>query len=364
MKHLIPLLLACGLCCSLAHAETGGAWQSLFDGKTLSGWQANENPDTWKIEDGAIVTRGKRSHLFYAGHIQGAKFKNFEFSAEVLSEGASNSGIYIHTKFQPEGWPTQGYECQIINESPVVPADKYAERKMTGSIYAVRNTWRSTVPSERWFEYRIVVTGKTIQTFVNGELICQYTESTQHWRDDGKTGRWLSRGTFALQGHDPDSVVKFRNLRVRVFSDTEASLTGPMTDLELDELISYFSDKNHALIDFGIYPKNPALRVAQRNSARRLGYTLGYEWTDGEFDLTQLPSEVALFIDQDAPPKVADLKRAKKNGKEIAFSSGGDTWLSPHRVKARLKAMKAAGLEWNDLWVPRGGEASEVPSIK
>lgn len=354
MKKPIFLFLLGSLAVGLVHAQPGGAWQSLFDGKSLSGWQANENPDTWRIEDGAIVTRGKRSHLFYVGPVAGANFKNFEFSAEVLAEGSSNSGIYVHTKWQDEGWPAAGYELQVINASPVVPEGKYTERKMTGSIYAVRNTWHAPVPSERWFEYRIIVRGKTIQTLINGELICQYTESSQHWRADSKPGRWLSRGTFALQGHDPDSVVRYRNLRVRLLPDTEPSLAGPMADLELDELIGFFSDKNFALIDLGITPANPELRTAQRRDARRLGYTLGYEWTDGSADPANLPAHVMLFTDAAAPPKIADLKQAKQNGKRIAFSSGGDTWLNPHRIKARLKAMKAAGLEWTDLWVPGG----------
>jgi len=333
-------------------SENLGNWQSLFDGKTLDGWRANENPETWRVEDGAIVTRGKRSHLFYRGIVEGAQFKNFEFSTEVLAEGSSNSGIYIHTRWQGKGWLAAGYECQIINATPTVPPDKYAERKMTGSVYAVRNTWRSPVPPDRWFEYRIVVRGKTIQTFINGELICQYTESTRHWRADDKSGRRLSQGTFALQGHDPDSVVKFRNLRVRVLPATERSLANPLADLELDQLIGFFSDKNHALIDFGIVPANPDLRAAQRREARRLGYTLGFEWPEGSFNLADLPDHVALFVDVDAPPKVADLRRAKRAGKLIAFSSGGDTWLSPGRIKARLEVMKKADLEWRDLWVP------------
>lgn len=360
MKILRPFLLLVLLAGIPFAAQATEGWQSLFDGKSLSGWQANENPDTWRVEDGALVSRGKRSHLFYTGPVAGAKFKNFEFSAEVLTEGSSNSGIYIHTKWQDEGWPAAGYECQVINASPIVPAGKYTERKLTGSIYAVRNTWRAPVPSERWFEYRIIVRGKTIQTYVNGELVCQYTEGTQHWRADSKPGRWLSRGTFALQGHDPESVVHFRNLRVRVLPDTERSLTQPMADLELDELIGFFSDKNFALIDFGIDPANPALRAAQRHSARRLGYNLGYEWAPGSFDLNNLPDNVMLFTDADMPPKAADLKKAKKDGKLIAFSSGGDTWLSPYRIKARLKAMKAAGLGWADLWVPGGGGILKV----
>lgn len=42
-------------------------WQPLFDGKTLTGWHPSERPESWKVEDGAIVTSGDRSHLFYVG---------------------------------------------------------------------------------------------------------------------------------------------------------------------------------------------------------------------------------------------------------------------------------------------------------
>ena len=44
-------------------------WISLFDGETMEGWKASEDPESWKIEDGAIVTVGNRSHLFYAGDV-------------------------------------------------------------------------------------------------------------------------------------------------------------------------------------------------------------------------------------------------------------------------------------------------------
>ena len=38
---------------------------ALCDGKTLDGWKPAEvNKDTWKVEDGAFVTRGKTCHLF------------------------------------------------------------------------------------------------------------------------------------------------------------------------------------------------------------------------------------------------------------------------------------------------------------
>lgn len=59
-------------------------WISIFDGKSLAGWKANERPGSWAVEDGAIVTRGERSHLFYAGKVANHNFKNFVFEAEVM----------------------------------------------------------------------------------------------------------------------------------------------------------------------------------------------------------------------------------------------------------------------------------------
>ncbi len=329
-------------------------WQPLFDGKSLAGWQANENPGTWVVEDGALVSRGDRSHLFYVGEVGGHNFKNFEFSAEVMTTPGSNSGIYIHTKLAPDPWPTAGYECQVINSTrPPAKPDDYVERKMTGSIYAVRNIWRAPARDNEWFEYRIKVSGRTIQTYINGELICQYTEGAQHWRAKDKQGRRLSSGTFALQGHDPQSVVRYRKLRVRLLPDNTASLETPMQDLVLDELITRLSDQNFALIDFGLTAQSAAQELAQREAARRLGFTLAYTLGDrSRLDQLAARGTIALFNDQAAPPSVAQLKAAKNAGMRIAFSSGGTTRLDPERIKARLQAIVDAGLSWRDLWAP------------
>ncbi len=58
-------------------------WISLFDGESLEGWKASENSSSWKIEEGAIVTAGERSHLFYDGEVLDHDFKNFEFMVDV-----------------------------------------------------------------------------------------------------------------------------------------------------------------------------------------------------------------------------------------------------------------------------------------
>ena len=97
MKVITSLVM---LCCLLSlSCSMSGQWIPLFDGESLDGWQASEHTDSWKIEDGALVTAGERSHLFYQGDVLKANFRNFEFSADVKTTPGANSGIYIHTCF-------------------------------------------------------------------------------------------------------------------------------------------------------------------------------------------------------------------------------------------------------------------------
>lgn len=88
-------------------------WVYLFNGKDLTGWKANENEVSWRVEDGLLVTNGERSHLFYMGEDANAEFKNFELSLDIKTMYLANSGVYFHTKYQENGWPSEGYEAQI-----------------------------------------------------------------------------------------------------------------------------------------------------------------------------------------------------------------------------------------------------------
>jgi len=245
-------------------------WITLFDGKTLDGWRASENADSWKIEEGALVTAGPRSHLFYEGEVMDHDFKNFEFMADVKTEPGSNSGIYIHTEFQKEGWPAKGYECQVINTA--IPG---GENKMTGSIYAVRNTWKAPVPDNEWFNYRIKVQGKTIQTFINGELVAEYTEPDEIYRTEGMKGRVLSSGTFAIQCHDPGSVVYYKNIRVKPLPDDLPSAGTPPEDLDFEKKLIMAHTYGFPLIDLHVHLKGGLTREEALAHARKYGFNYG-----------------------------------------------------------------------------------------
>jgi hypothetical protein len=185
--------------------ETEAGFVSLFDGKTMSGWKVNENPGSWKVEDGNLVCKGERAHLFYVGNDK--PYKNFHFKAEVKTEPNSNAGIYFHTKYQDSGWPKYGFECQVnlsYNSDP----------RKTSSLYGVKDVLEPAAKDNEWYTQEIIVQGKKVTLKVNGKTMVEYIEP-----DDQKAGsdftRKIDEGTFALQAHDPGSKVYFRNLRVK-----------------------------------------------------------------------------------------------------------------------------------------------------
>jgi hypothetical protein len=182
-------------------------WISLFDGQTLNGWKVGENAETFSVDSGCIIAHGKTAHLFYEGDVHNHDFKDFDFKADVLTRPGSNSGIYIHTEYQEGGWPAKGYEVQVNNS--------HTDWRRTGSLYMVVDIKEQYVPDNVWFTESVSVRGKHVIIKLNDTVVVDYTEPEHPTRGDDMKGRVLSHGTFALQGHDPNSKVYFKNIMVK-----------------------------------------------------------------------------------------------------------------------------------------------------
>lgn len=186
--------------------KTAAGFVPLFDGKSLNGWKkSEENPGSLKVEDGMIVVDGPRAHLFYVGDL--APFKNFHFITEVKTTPGSNSGLYFHTRYQAEGWPKYGHECQV-NVTHTDP-------KRTSSLYGVVNIPDPPVKDNEWYTQEIIVEGHRVRLILNGQTMVDYTEPADKPAESEQFERRLGEGTFAIQAHDPDSKVYFRNMRVK-----------------------------------------------------------------------------------------------------------------------------------------------------
>lgn len=214
--RIMKKTLFCLLSLAALHAPLlAGDWISMFNGKDLSGWKSNEEAEkksgVFTVKDGELVVNGGRAHLFYVGADGKASFRNFEFKAKVKTTPGSNSGIYLHTEYQDLNWPSKGYECQV-NAT-------HTDRKKTGGLYAVADVMdQAPNKDNEWCDYTIKVDGRRIVITIDGKVTTDWTQP-EDW-DPAKTlnnmpGRKLGEGTIAIQGHDPKSVIHFKDLYIK-----------------------------------------------------------------------------------------------------------------------------------------------------
>lgn len=206
------------LAAALAHGgQPGepGPWIDLFNGKDLTGWQANKFPESFSVTaDGLLRAQGVSglSHLLYVG--QGgddAVFKDFELTATVRGEPNANSGIFFHTSLEmrKNKFLLKGYEVQLNSSEK--------EKRKTGGLYAIADLWESPVDETQWFDITVRVEGKRVNIAIDGEPVLEYVEPDEPYRTRTRAGRVISPsgGLIAIQAHDPGSVFYFKSLKIR-----------------------------------------------------------------------------------------------------------------------------------------------------
>jgi hypothetical protein len=351
------------LLAALAGAPLDG-WIPLFDGHSLTGWEAND-PSSWRVESGAIVADGPKSHLFY----KNGDFRNFEFSAEVLTGPRANSGIFFHTRYQEAGWPSQGLQVEI-NSS--------AEPQRTGSLFGVRNIYKQLASDGEWFTLLVSVRGNGVQIRLNDVLLVDYLEPAPPQHAAGQpNGRVLARGTFALQCHDPVSKARFRNIRVRRLPDLVASATreAPVSDETSQRLLNLMS-RTVPVIDYrvrlegrdiedvltryrhmgfgcGILVGSAKEAAALRGQPCFVGLEAsGPDWRrqlTPDFDYVAGPGMVgnaageAIEIGNETT--VASVKQAKAAGVKFVLGGGG-------RLAHAMAVAEECQLGWRDFFLP------------
>lgn len=174
-------------------------WVSLFDGKTLDGWEKIGNDkSTWEVKDGALAGSGGASMLVNTT----GPYKNFRYHAEVMINDKGNSGLYFRTTRKP-GF-TDGYEAQIDST--------HTDPIRTGSLYGMCHVYQQLVKPDTWFTYDLEVRDDVwrgravtrIKITVDGNELYEYLDFEQTFKE----------GHFAFQQHDPGSHVFIRKVEV------------------------------------------------------------------------------------------------------------------------------------------------------
>ncbi len=185
-------------------------WVQLFDGKTLTGWKVHpEGTGEWKVEDKAIVGSGKASHLFS----ERGDYENFRYRVEAQINDGGNSGQYFRTQFGP-GFP-KGYEAQInaTHTDPIRTGSLYPAFGAKLSDEAKKKILVLEAPHkpDEWFTQEVIADGNHIIIKVNDKVTVDFV-------DENNT---FTKGHFAIQQHDPKSMVKVRKVEVKELPATK-----------------------------------------------------------------------------------------------------------------------------------------------
>lgn len=198
------LTVAFPLAANSQESSEGEKWTTLFDGKSMEGWEKVGNDDShWEVRDGVLVGKGSASMLVNTS----GPYKNFRYRTEVKINDGGNSGVYFRTTRRP-GF-LDGYEAQVDST--------HTDPIRTGSLYGFCHVYAPLVAPEKWFTYEIEVKDDVwrgremtrIKITIDGKELYEYM-------DFAKT---YGAGHFAFQQHDPNSVVQIRKVEVLPLQD-------------------------------------------------------------------------------------------------------------------------------------------------
>ncbi len=177
-----------------ALALSAGDWVSLFDGKSLAGWEPRGKA-LWSIENGELVGRqgpaGEPGDLFTA-----ARYADFELEAEWKMRWPGNSGFW----FKYQG-PKTGCQADFLDQ----PSEAGI---LSGSVYCMGlkfvavNRDPKTVRKDGWNRLRIRMEGDRVQVWMNGTRVV-----------DGAANVFPGPGQLGLQVH---AGAAFQNMEIRV----------------------------------------------------------------------------------------------------------------------------------------------------
>lgn len=195
-------------------------WVSLFDGKTLSGWnRAALGKAEYEVKDGAIhgTTVEGSPNTFLASE---KEYGNFELEFEVKVHDKLNSGVQIRSREKTADDDKKNvgrfFGPQVeIESSPGQAGYVYGEATGLGWLSEApkdKSHSHSHVRNGKWNKFRVVAEGPRIQTWINGEKVADLThEEIYRTHPKGKIGlqvHGIKKGTGPYD-------VSWRKIKIR-----------------------------------------------------------------------------------------------------------------------------------------------------
>ena len=234
---LSTVLLSCA--CFAVYAADGkksaetdkDGFVSMFDGKTLKGWEAvpGKTAPAWTVKDGMIIGDGDKGKGYLA--YENKEIADLELKLSYRFPGKGNSGISIRARrdktrrrhFQSYhadlghlgigkgilgAWDfhTPGRKEHACFRGSRLVIDKDDKPTLSRIEDAVT---REDIKKGDWNRVHLVVKGNNFKFFINGKLASEFTEHLP-------MKKRLRKGAILLQLHDPGMIVHFKDIRLKI----------------------------------------------------------------------------------------------------------------------------------------------------
>jgi hypothetical protein len=160
-------------------------WQSMFNGKDLTGWHALGDAQ-WTVQDGAIIGRSPSDKAGYGWLVSDKEYQDFHLALRFrMPKG--NSGIQFRS-WQVDNM-IHGYQADLASDSDWISGHLYDQNER-GVYVKTDKDFTNLIDWNGWNTYEITAIGPRIQLFING------IQSIDH-----KDTERLRKGVFAFQVH-------------------------------------------------------------------------------------------------------------------------------------------------------------------
>jgi hypothetical protein len=169
----------------LTAEEIKQGWISLFDGKSLFGWDV-PTVSNWHVEgDAIVVDSGEKSLLLTPYDLD-----DFELRCDFHLSAGGNSGLFLRTALNAANPATDTYELNICDSHPTHKTGSLVARHIAENVPAVEGAWHS---------FRVLCEGPRIQVWLDGQQIVDFTDTSEAVRLTGRLGLQMNQGRAAYR---------------------------------------------------------------------------------------------------------------------------------------------------------------------
>lgn len=206
-------------------------FETIFDGKSLSGWTVTpaQYKAAWSVSNGVIRGTGDKGRSYL--EFENKELADFELKFRYRFPGKGNSGVSIRAIPDPTG--KRGFQSyhadlghvgigkQILGAWDFHTPGRKEHACFRGDRLVIDEDDRPSLEKIKdpvtiqdirkhdWNAVHVVARGNNFKLFINGKLSSEFSE---HLPEEKR----LRKGAIQLQLHDPGMVVEFRDIRLKI----------------------------------------------------------------------------------------------------------------------------------------------------